>query len=156
MSRLILFFFSSRRRHTRLTCDWSSDVCSSDLALRRTQSGPDTSHGCVAGRLWFESGRWGQGSPAGTKRIPAGGGDPFSLREAKDPRQAGTGHERGTSGSGHGTGQKYRDGIDRDAPGTTSIQTFITKTRRHQQRQNDLLRLNLVPSWLCGEKSAGT
>src|SRR6267142_2795564 len=27
------FFFSSRRRHTRLTCDWSSDVCSSDLAL---------------------------------------------------------------------------------------------------------------------------
>src|SRR6266571_7630893 len=23
------FFFSSRRRHTRLTCDWSSDVCSS-------------------------------------------------------------------------------------------------------------------------------
>src|SRR6266480_308795 len=25
------FFFSSRRRHTRLTCEWSSDVCSSDL-----------------------------------------------------------------------------------------------------------------------------
>src|SRR5690242_9039010 len=25
-----IFFFSSRRRHTRLTCDWSSDVCSSD------------------------------------------------------------------------------------------------------------------------------
>src|SRR5438477_2525314 len=28
---LDFFFFSSRRRHTRLTCDWSSDVCSSDL-----------------------------------------------------------------------------------------------------------------------------
>src|SRR6266480_1288262 len=28
------FFFSSRRRHTRLTCDWSSDVCSSDLLDR--------------------------------------------------------------------------------------------------------------------------
>src|SRR5256885_12773529 len=28
----ILFFFSSRRRHTRLQGDWSSDVCSSDLA----------------------------------------------------------------------------------------------------------------------------
>src|SRR6266478_561979 len=27
-----LFFFSSRRRHTRFDCDWSSDVCSSDLA----------------------------------------------------------------------------------------------------------------------------
>src|SRR5689334_24402799 len=27
------FFFSSRRRHTRWNCDWSSDVCSSDLHL---------------------------------------------------------------------------------------------------------------------------
>src|SRR5260370_12030229 len=27
------FFFSSRRRHTRFKCDWSSDVCSSDLHL---------------------------------------------------------------------------------------------------------------------------
>src|SRR5690242_21572921 len=27
------FFFSSRRRHTRLTCDWSLDVCSSDLVV---------------------------------------------------------------------------------------------------------------------------
>src|SRR5256885_7723188 len=28
-----LFFFSSRRRHTRLQGDWSSDVCSSDLVM---------------------------------------------------------------------------------------------------------------------------
>src|SRR5690606_39730667 len=28
-----LFFFSSRRRHTRFSRDWSSDVCSSDLLL---------------------------------------------------------------------------------------------------------------------------
>src|SRR5260370_40542669 len=27
----LFFFFSSRRRHTRFKCDWSSDVCSSDL-----------------------------------------------------------------------------------------------------------------------------
>src|SRR5260370_31639785 len=27
----IVFFFSSRRRNTRFKCDWSSDVCSSDL-----------------------------------------------------------------------------------------------------------------------------
>src|SRR4051812_27080201 len=31
MCSFFFFFFSSRRRHTRLTCDWSSDVCSSDL-----------------------------------------------------------------------------------------------------------------------------
>src|SRR2546430_659467 len=30
---VFLFFFSSRRRHTRFDCDWSSDVCSSDLLL---------------------------------------------------------------------------------------------------------------------------
>src|SRR2546430_4042438 len=29
--RWLCFFFSSRRRHTRFDCDWSSDVCSSDL-----------------------------------------------------------------------------------------------------------------------------
>src|SRR6266853_2907896 len=27
----VFFFFSSRRRHTRFDCDWSADVCSSDL-----------------------------------------------------------------------------------------------------------------------------
>src|SRR2546430_11037776 len=29
----VLFFFSSRRRHTRFDCDWSSDVCSSHLSF---------------------------------------------------------------------------------------------------------------------------
>src|SRR2546430_7754890 len=32
--RLHFFFFSSRRRHTRFGCDWSSDVCSSDLVFQ--------------------------------------------------------------------------------------------------------------------------
>src|SRR5688572_31040611 len=30
------FFFSSRRRHTRFDCDWSSDVCSSDLTRQQS------------------------------------------------------------------------------------------------------------------------
>src|SRR5438477_9786027 len=34
---MFFFFFSSRRRHTRLTCDWSSDVCSSDLGVSDLQ-----------------------------------------------------------------------------------------------------------------------
>src|SRR2546430_4050803 len=33
LSFVVVFFFSSRRRHTRFDCDWSSDVCSSDLHL---------------------------------------------------------------------------------------------------------------------------
>src|SRR5438034_9583454 len=38
---LYFFFFSSRRRHTRSLCDWSSDVCSSDLV------------GNWCGEIWF-------------------------------------------------------------------------------------------------------
>src|SRR5688500_19374374 len=43
---MFYFFFSSRRRHTRLQGDWSSDVCSSDLegvqssSARRTGNAP--------------------------------------------------------------------------------------------------------------------
>src|SRR5690606_39597650 len=33
------FFFSSRRRHTRFSRDWSSDVCSSDLYLPNDKGG---------------------------------------------------------------------------------------------------------------------
>src|SRR5207253_8286490 len=33
-SFVLIFFFSSRRRHTRWPRDWSSDVCSSDLGQR--------------------------------------------------------------------------------------------------------------------------
>src|SRR5436305_14862887 len=37
-----MFFFSSRRRHTRCGRDWSSDVCSSDLVILR-----DKKAGCI-------------------------------------------------------------------------------------------------------------
>src|SRR6266480_5613387 len=39
MHTMFFFFFSSRRRHTRLTCDWSSDVCSSDLTTDMAERG---------------------------------------------------------------------------------------------------------------------
>src|SRR2546429_3967286 len=38
-SIIVFFFFSSRRRHTRCSRDWSSDVCSSDLAVRSFRPG---------------------------------------------------------------------------------------------------------------------
>src|SRR6267143_3124402 len=40
-----VFFFSSRRRHTRWNCDWSSDVCSSDLGRAYRKSSE------IAGRM---------------------------------------------------------------------------------------------------------
>src|SRR3712207_9137685 len=59
------FFFSSRRRHTRYWRDWSSDVCSSDLAARRPGAGSAVLPGDGAGR----GPGCGHGQPAG----PAGG-----------------------------------------------------------------------------------
>src|SRR2546430_7225916 len=58
------FFFSSRRRHTRFDCDWSSDVCSSDLACQ-----PESAQASrAAARL-----RGYQGSGAHDVRDAAGG-----------------------------------------------------------------------------------
>src|SRR6516165_6103513 len=45
---LSLFFFSSRRRHTTVDCDWSSDVCSSDLLPPRS---PSVDHGSETANL---------------------------------------------------------------------------------------------------------
>src|SRR6516164_4460025 len=42
---MIFFFFSSRRRHTRWNCDWSSDVCSSDLAVNGLATGVQVGYG---------------------------------------------------------------------------------------------------------------
>src|SRR5690625_820623 len=47
----LVFFFSSRRRHTRWPRDWSSDVCSSDLPVRQGHRGdPAQRHGLGGGR----------------------------------------------------------------------------------------------------------
>src|SRR5258706_16362044 len=40
------FFFSSRRRHTRLVSDWSSDVCSSDLPAPQGRAFRERRHFC--------------------------------------------------------------------------------------------------------------
>src|SRR2546427_2286794 len=57
------FFFSSRRRHTRFDCDWSSDVCSSDLKVNLANAYPrcyvtrrihtDEATGAPAGGLYY-------------------------------------------------------------------------------------------------------
>src|SRR6266536_5989232 len=52
---MFFFFFSSRRRHTRSTRDWSSDVCSSDLAGRPATFGFHLCRGNQRSR-WLVSG----------------------------------------------------------------------------------------------------
>src|SRR2546429_6218075 len=52
------FFFPSRRRHTMCSRDWSSDVCSSDLALQRQGRGPLA--GVAAGVVKREGGSGGE------------------------------------------------------------------------------------------------
>src|SRR2546430_14460352 len=79
----IFFFFSSRRRHTRFDCDWSSDVCSSDLgasrppsrlgrspAPRRSSAGSYADRGDLLGRQGEVAGRFGSGALVLERRPP--------------------------------------------------------------------------------------
>src|SRR5256886_11230279 len=58
------FFFSSRRRHTRFDCDWSSDVCSSDLIFA-----PADSEAAATGKGVSDCTGQGQNDYAGARRI---------------------------------------------------------------------------------------
>src|SRR5690606_24437120 len=82
-SVVIAFFFSSRRRHTRFSRDWSSDVCSSDLpaaqfaeGLAGFQVGPeaDAAHGVAFGHGGGrDPGGGGADERAGDPELAAGG-----------------------------------------------------------------------------------
>src|SRR5256886_11838812 len=55
------FFFSSRRRHTRFDCDWSSDVCSSDLLVNPRDGEVDPSAMVAAVGRQFRTGAFREG-----------------------------------------------------------------------------------------------
>src|SRR6266568_5455548 len=68
------FFFSSRRRHTRWNCDWSSDVSSSDLVVRSRLTapfGPMRPAHAAAGCVVAMSAAATAAKPARNRRIPA-------------------------------------------------------------------------------------
>src|SRR5262249_60062998 len=68
-SSVVSFFFSSRRRHTRLVSDWSSDVCSSDLV---GDQAPHTIATRSTARAWSPTTWTGPlFSPSRTKRANA-------------------------------------------------------------------------------------
>src|SRR6266568_3598984 len=64
------FFFSSRRRHTRWNCDWSSDVCSSDLDPERELQ----QRGDLGDRLEVVVAQVGDRALLGAERHLRGGG----------------------------------------------------------------------------------
>src|SRR2546426_12183266 len=80
----IVFFFSSRRRHTRLQGDWSSDVCYSDLSAKHSEELSDRNHlrgGGVQRRPRKEERRGGEES-----RSPGGADD---LKKKKETMRGG-------------------------------------------------------------------
>src|SRR2546430_9027323 len=83
------FFFSSRRRHTRFDCDWSSDVCSSDLSPTASPTAP---RGGAAGSAPHLA-RPGRRPPDAKMRTrdagPPGGGLADSSRRRSEERRVG-------------------------------------------------------------------
>src|SRR5256885_1812499 len=69
---VIVFFFSSRRRHTRLQGDWSSDVCSSDLPCSLSRAPPMLNTIFVIGATVVTTLSTGAVSPAGLSAVGCG------------------------------------------------------------------------------------
>src|SRR5205807_4532966 len=104
------FFFSSRRRHTRLQGDWSSDVCSSDLVV--TDSGGVQQEACIL-RVpcvtprptteWVETVEVGANAVVGT--------DPAAIVEGCTRMVAARSEERrvGKEGRGRGGEEDYKE-----------------------------------------------
>src|SRR2546422_11720478 len=76
------FFFSSRRRHTRCSRDWSSDVCSSDLYQTST---------LTTGSSWFSAKR------ARSPFVNTAGGD-YKIYYTETGRPGGADRKRGVEG----------------------------------------------------------
>src|SRR2546430_2960943 len=78
----MMFFFSSRRRHTRFDCDWSSDVCSSDLIAERVTA----ADGSIGKLLAAQEGAAGTGQAAAAFQAAVAHGAVqrygFALRQA--------------------------------------------------------------------------
>src|SRR2546430_8626054 len=56
--RFTFFFFSSRRRHPIFDCDWSSDVCSSDLAVHGPKHADEPLLPFCRGMIYVQAGQY--------------------------------------------------------------------------------------------------
>src|SRR5262249_61904217 len=110
---VVCFFFSSRRRHTRLVSDWSSDVCSSDLLRSRSRAWRRGWRACA--RNWSRRRTGPIRCGGGWFPKPGGGGGPGPAGEWVGPENGRGGWwEKEESGGGGGEMQrKKRDGVER-------------------------------------------
>src|SRR2546429_5696551 len=92
----VFFFFSSRRRHTRCSRDWSSDVCSSDLGAPRGSGEPDRGAG---GESRAAPGRGDPGRPGECRAAVA------RSRQRRRPTPAGGTGPRATAAGAAGRGR---------------------------------------------------
>src|SRR5690606_40535159 len=108
-----LFFFSSRRRHTRFPRDWSSDVCSSDLLLVVPDATGRTTLGAT-GRPWLSGLRSRSPRRRAGRRVGRRRGDEIgraSCRERGEiPVGAGAGTRKGGERRGTGGDERGADG----------------------------------------------
>src|SRR5207237_6814914 len=86
---LFFFFFSSRRRHTRFKCDWSSDVCSSDLSLRKTGTVVEVDHPTRGTYLTVGNPIKLSDSPADVRRSPLLGEHTDEVLRRSEERRVG-------------------------------------------------------------------
>src|SRR5690606_40008065 len=91
MMYVLVFFFSSRRRHTRFSRDWSSDVCSSDLRSGRG-SKDGASRQCAAGA---PAGSDVSSAAAGCPVHPTSAGPAFYCPRSEERRVGKQGRLRG-------------------------------------------------------------
>src|SRR6266487_2000644 len=92
------FFFSSRRRHTRWTGDWSSDVCSSDLGC--PSANRKSSHR-AARSIWQQFGPPGPSLERGYARFPRRHHGDVDFRQAPSRGTVGAGRAHFALGVGH-------------------------------------------------------
>src|SRR5690606_40850080 len=95
----LVFFFSSRRRHTRFSRDWSSDVCSSDLKGDENRTVDRVVRECVSGRL-----QWGGKRMQRTPSRPTSSAAGKTSRRPQD-----SGRERSDRSEERRVGKEWRE-----------------------------------------------
>src|SRR5437763_17026643 len=106
----MVFFFSSRRRHTRYIGDWSSDVCSSDLnSCNRLPSESSFSHSFRARSSWPISTSAETSQNEQMVKVPSSVARPSSVSSTRRSEERRVGKECNSGGSQYDSNKKEND-----------------------------------------------